>query len=442
MKNLPEIKKVLEKHDVKFVYFQFVDLNGKLYSITIPFEKLDPVVGGGIGIDGYSCDFLSVEKSDLIIRPDLDTLTILPWETSTGNVASFLCDIYEADGITPFGVDPRNVLKIALKKMKAQLGEEVEFLVVPELQFWLMKRENGRLCLFDDASYFSPPPNDKGTEIRQEMATALARAGIFTEKSHHETTEGKYEVNIDHGPALNIADTMLKYKFIIKNVASRHGLIVSFMPKPFGDKAGNGMHYHQNLAQKGKNLFSDVNSKYFNLSQMALNFIGGQLKHSKALVSVTNPTVNSYKRFHQIKGTEAPSYILWAQYNRTSLIRVPPSSVKAARFEFRGGDGSMNPYLGFAAFLMTGLDGIKNKINPPEPVEENVHTLSSSQKKEKQIGELPWNLAEAVDELEKDPVVKEALGPAYDRFVFLKRKEWRDYGRVVTDWELEKYLDV
>jgi glutamine synthetase len=442
MKNVSEIKKVLEEKDIKFLYFQFLDLNGKLYSITIPFEKLDSVVESGIGIDGYSCDFLSVERSDLIIRPDLDTLTILPWETTTGRVATFLCDIYDVDGMTPFGADPRNILKIALNKMKTLLGEDIEFLIVPELQFWLMKKENGKLNLFDEARYFSAPPNDKSAEIRQEMAVALARAGIFTEKSHHETTEGKYEVNIYHGPALNIADTMLKYKFIIKNVAARHGLIVSFMPKPFGDKPGNGMHYHQNLTEKGRNLFSDANSKYFNLSRMALNFIGGQLKHSKALVAVTNPTVNSYKRFHQTRGTEAPSFILWAQYNRTSLIRVPPSSVKATRFEFRGGDGSMNPYLGFAAFLMTGLDGIKNKINPPEPVEENVHTLSSAQRKEKQIGELPWNLAEAIDELEKDAVVKEALGPAYDRFVFLKRKEWQDYGRVVTDWELERYLDV
>jgi glutamine synthetase len=442
MKNLSEIKKVLAANDITFVYFQFIDLNGKLYSVAIPIEKLESVVENGIGIDGYSCDFLSVEKSDLIIRPDLDTLTILPWETTTGKVASFLCDIYDADGVSPFEAAPRNVLKHALKKMKAQLGEDVEFLVAPELQFWLMKRENGKLCLFDDASYFSPPPNDKSTEIRQEMAMGLTKAGILTEKSHHETTEGKYEVNIDHGPALNIADTMLKYKFIIKNVAARHGLIVSFMPKPFGDKAGNGMHYHQNLTQKGKNLFSDAHSKYFNLSQMALNFIGGQLKHSKALVAITNPTVNSYKRFHQVKGTEAPSYILWAQYNRTSLMRVPPSSLKAARFEFRGGDGSMNPYLGFAAFLLVGLDGIKNKIRPPEPVEENVHTLSPSGRKEKQIGDLPWNLAEAIDELEKDSVVKEALGPACDRFVFLKRKEWQEYGRVVTDWELTKYLDV
>jgi glutamine synthetase len=442
MKNVDEIKKILQENSVKFVYFQFVDLNGKLYSITIPFDKLDRVVEGGIGIDGYSTEFLSVEKSDLIIRPDLDTMTLLPWETSTGRVASFICDIYEADGKTVFGADPRNVLKIALNKMKVQFGEEAEFLIVPELQFWLMKKENGKLEPFDEAHYFSPAPNDKSAEIRQEMASALARAGISTEKSHHETTEGKYEVNIDHGPALNIADTILKYKFIIKNIAAQHGLIVSLMPKPFGDRAGNGIHYHQNIVQKGKNLFSSATSKYFNLSQMALNFIGGLLKHSKALVAITNPTVNSYKRFHQLKGTEAPSYILWAQYNRTSLIRIPPSSVKAARFEFRGGDGSMNPYLGFAAFLLAGLDGIRNKIDPPEPVEENVHSLSSSQRKEKQIGELPWNLAEALDELEKDGVVREALGPAYDRFLFLKRREWRDYGRVVTDWEVERYLDV
>lgn len=442
MEKLNEIKKILVENKINFIYFQFIDLNGKLYSITIPFKKLDSVVDNGIGIDGYSCDFLSVEKSDLIIRPDLSTMMILPWETSTGKVAIFLCDIFEADGITPFGADPRNVLKTALNKMKAELGDEVEFVVAPELQFWLMKKENEKLFLFDDASYFSPPPNDKGTEIRQEMAMSLEKSGIFTEKSHHETTEGKYEININHGPALKIADTIIKYKFIIKNVAARHGLIVSFMPKPFGDKAGNGIHYHQNLTKKNNNLFSDKNSKYFNLSKMALNFIGGQLKHARALVAITNPTVNSYKRFHQITGTEAPAYILWAQYNRTSLIRVPPSSIKATRFEFRGSDGSMNPYLGFSAFLMTGLDGIKNNINPPEPVEENVHILSHLERREKQIGELPWNLGEAIEELEKDGVLREALGAAYYLFISLKRKEWREYGRVVTEWEIKRYLDV
>lgn len=442
MENLVNIKKHLEAELIRFVYLQFVDLNGMFYSMTIPIGRLDDAVSNGVSIDGYSCDFLDVEKSDLIIKPDLDTLMILPWETSTGKVASFLCNIYNADREKPYPLDPRNLLKRSIEKLKAQMGKGAEFIVSPELQFWVMRKEDGQLELYDEARYLSAPPNDKGSELRQEMAVALATAGILTDKSHHETTQGKYELNIDHGLALKIADTMYQYKFIVKNVGARHGLIVSFMPKPFGDRAGNGMHFHQNLVENGKNLFTDTNSKYFNLSEIALGFIAGQLKHSCALVSITNPTVNSYKRFHQLTGTEAPSYILWAQYNRTSLLRVPPSSAKAARFEFRGADGSMNPYLGFAAFLMAGLDGIKNKLIPPEPVEENVHTLTPQQRKGKQIGELPWNLAEALDELERDNVLKEGLGSAYERYMYLKRKEWRDYGRLVTSWEVERYLDV
>jgi len=439
---LADIRKDLESKGIRFLFFQFVDLNGMFYSITIPIERFEGSAKEGVGIDGYSCGFLDVERSDLIIKPDLDTLKILPWETSTGKVAAFLCDIYGADGETPCPLDPRNVLKKAIQELKTEMGEAAEFIVSPELQFWVMKEKDGQLQVYDDGRYFSAPPNDKATELRQEIAVALSEIGIPTDKSHHETTPGKYEVNIDHGTALKIADTMYQYKFIVKNIAAHRGLLISFMPKPFGDRAGNGMHFHQNLEEKGKNLFSDPNSRYFNLSDIGLNFIAGQLKHACSLVSITNPTVNSYKRFHQVKGTEAPSYILWAQYNRTSLIRVPPSSVKAARFEFRGGDGSMNPYLGFSSFLMAGLDGIKNKLMPPEPVEENVHTLTPEQRKEKQIGELPWNLAEALDELQKDEVMKEALGAAYDRYIYLKRKDWREYGRIVTSWELEKYLDV
>jgi len=436
------VKEELEANDIQFIYLQFVDLNGAFYLATVGADQFDKVVKNGIGIDGYSCGFLEVESSDLIVRPDLSTMQVLPWETSTGKVASFCCDIYEADGVTPYQKDPRYVLKRTLDTLKAEVGDQTEFIVSPELQFWILKRENDEVKPFDEARYFSAPPQDKGTELRQEMAVALAKAGIPTEKSHHETTPGKYELNIAHGPAVKIADTMYQYKFVVKNIAARYGLTVSFMPKPFNDRAGNGMHFHQNLADRGKNLFSDANSKYFNLSDMALNFIAGQIKHSRALVAVTNPTVNSYKRFHQIAGTEAPSYVLWAQYNRTALFRVPPSPAKAARFEFRGADGSMNPYLGFAAFIMAGLDGIRNGLRPPEPVEENVHKLTPQSRVQKEIGELPWNLSEALDELERDPVLQEALGDAYERYVILKRRQWIDYGRVVTDWELDMYLDV
>lgn len=436
------VKQRVEANDIQFIYLQFVDLNGKFYLATIAADHFDKVVKDGLGIDGYSCGFLEVESSDLIVRPDLSTMQVLPWETSTGKVASFCCDIYEADAVTPYEKDPRYLLKRALGTLKSEVGNEAEFIVAPELQFWILKHENGKVKPYDEAGYFSAPPLDKGAELRQEMAVALTKAGISTEKSHHETTPGKYELNIAHGPALEIADTMCQYKFIVKNVAAKYGLTVSFMPKPFKDRAGNGMHLHQNLADKGRNLFSDVNSKYFSLSDIALSFIAGQLKHSRALVAVTNPTVNSYKRFHQVTGTEAPSYILWAQYNRTALLRVPPSPAKDARFEFRGADGSMNPYLGFAAFIMTGLDGIRSGLRPPEPVEENVHRLTPQSRVAKQIGDLPWNLSEALDELESDAVLQEALGDAYERYLELKRKQWRDYGRVVTDWELEMYIDV
>lgn len=435
------IKKDLLDKGISFVYFQYVDLNGRLYSTTVRTEGLEDAVEG-IGIDGYSCGFLDVEKSDLVIKPEFSTLKVLPWQTSTGKVACCLCDIYEPDGRTPFALNPRNILKEAISKMKNELGDSVEFIISPELQFWLMLKENSGVKLYDEGRYFSPPPYDLATDFRQQLSIALSKAGIWTYKSHHETTEGKYELNIGHGSALEIADTMIQYKFIVKNIAAQQGLILSFMPKPFKDRAGNGMHFHQNLIEGDRNLFSAETSKYFGLSSIALNFIAGQLEHARALVALTNPSVNSYKRFHQVKGTEAPCYIFWSQYNRTALIRVPVCGRKNARFEFRGGDGSINPYIGFAGFLIAGLDGIRRKLKPPEPVEENIHSLTHEERNKREIGELPWNLGEALDELEKDDVVKAALGVAYERYISLKRQEWREYGRVVTRWEFDRYIDV
>jgi len=371
-------------------------------------------------------------------------LMVFPWKSGEQKTAGVICDIYDSDGKTLFEDVPRFVLKKCLSKMKEHLGREADFFVSPELEFWLFRMVDGKLRLHDEGRYFSPPPFDRGYEVREEMALTLGKMGVKTVKSHHETSPGKHELNITHGTALKIADTMVMYKFVTKLLASQRDLIASFMPKPFLEQAGMGMHIHQNISngKTGENLFYDSGSPD-GLSETAHFYIGGLLKHARALVAITNPTVNSYKRFHQARGLEAPSFVSWARYNRTVMVRIPPATPRAARVEYRASDASCNPYLTFAAMLMAGLDGMRRKVTPPDPVEENIYTLTREERGERGIADLPRNLNEALDELEKDGVMKDALGEVmHSKFTELKRAEWREYNTNVYDWERDKYLDV
>jgi len=313
----------------------------------------------------------------------------------------------------------------------------------PEIEFWLFTRdESGTLRFHDDASYFSAPPKDRGYAIRMRIASMLMEMGIHPVKIHHEVPPGKHEIDFKFGPALHIADASIMYKFAVKSIAAKYGLVASFMPKPFYGQYGAGMHTHQSLmdVRERRNLFHGSSCQ--NLSEIALYFIGGLIKHAREIAAITNPTVNSYKRL--VPGWEAPVYITWARYNRSALIRVPMTTdPRKVRIEYRATDGSCNPYLAFAVMLMAGLDGVKNKLEPPPPVEENIYKMTQEERQRRGIETLPGSLGEALKEAENSTIIKETLGnKAYKKYMEEKYKEWFEFNVRVHEWERQKYIDV
>lgn len=428
------------KKEVKYINILFTNLNGRIHLVSIPSSELEDAIEHGIGFDGSSAGFVGVEVSDLILKPDPNTFVTFSREGNL-KMGVMVGEIYCNE--KKFELDPRNILRKAVKKLKDELGTNIEYMVSPEMEFWLFRYSEKNIIEFhDDAGYFSPPPRDKGYEIKVKIANALKEAGIYPVKIHHEVPPGKHEIDFKFGDVLHIADVSIIYKFIIKNIAADYGLIASFMPKPFHGQYGAGMHTHQSLMdiRKSKNLF--YGSVIYNLSETALHFIGGLIKHARSIAVLTNPTVNSYKRL--VPGWEAPVYISWAKYNRSALIRVPMTTdPDKVRIEYRATDGSCNPYLAFAAMLLSGLDGIINKVEPPPPIEENIYKMSDSERRRKGISLLPSTLEEALKEAEKASIVKEILGKkAYNKYLEIKWKEWREYSVTVHEWERRRYLDV
>ena len=440
--NQPETLKKLEQEGVQFISLQFTDTIGGIRSVVIPRRDFGDTLERGCTFDGSSAGFVGVHQSDLTLLPDRDTLCILPWGTKENKTARVICDIYREDGKTPFEGDPRSVLRRVIKKMKEQLGDGAELLLAPEMEFYLLvKREDGSLVTHDQASYFFIPPYDRGAEIRKELSHALDVMGIVCEKNHHEVPKGKHEINFRHGDALSIADATITYKQVVKYISNEKGLVASFMPKPFFGTYGTGMHVHINLfdRKKARNLFSKDGT--VELSPIGLSFIAGLLDHARGLSGITNPSVNSYKRL--VPGWEAPVYIAWAKYNRSSLLRIPASSPKGLRVESRSPDASCNPYLAYAVILAAGLDGIKRKLVPPPPVEKDIYHMSPEERKDQGIGSLPGTLKEALDEAEKDPIIEATLGSRlFEKFLSLKRKEWEAYSTHVHPWEIETYVNV
>ena len=434
--------KILDQEGVEFISLQFTDILGGIRSAVIPRRDFENTIKEGCTFDGSSAGFVGVHESDLTLIPDLTTLRIFPWGAKENKTARIICDVFREDGKTPFEGDPRSVLRRTLGEMKQQIGEEVEFLLAPELEFhFLIKREDGVYVTHDQASYFFIPPYDRGAEIRKELSHALDAMGILCEKNNHEVPKGKHEINFKHGDALSIADATLTYKQVVKYIVDEKGLIASFMPKPFFGTYGCGMHVHLNHfdKKKGINLFSKGESTEF--SSLGVSFIAGLLDHAKGLSGITNPSVNSYKRL--VPGWEAPVYIAWAKYNRSSLLRIPASSPKALRVESRSPDASCNPYLAFAVMLAAGLDGVKRKLAPPPPVEKDIYHMSPEERKTHGIGSLPGALKEALDEAEKDPLIEKTLGTyLFKKFISFKRKEWENYSTQVHPWEIETYLNV
>jgi glutamine synthetase len=442
---------LLQKENVKEVALQFTDLSGILHSLWVPFELLPKIADGGIHIDGSSIGMVDVNRSDLKLMPDMDTLTIMPTSLFSHRIARVVCDMYEPDSNKPFELDPRFILKKVIDNVKKSMGSSVECYASSEMEYFLFKRgDNNDIELLDEGRYLATPPADLGFDLRLEIVQNLRNMNVSVEKHHHEVPPGKYELElgleqemgVGGSDALKMADILYLVKFLVKLMAARRELIASFMPKPFHDQFGAGLHTHVTLleSKRDHNLFYDSEGRY-GLSEKALDFIGGILTHAEALTALTNPSVNSYKRL--VPGWEAPVYISWARYNRTTLVRIPPGRKMKTRLEYRPTDGSCNFYVAFAGILSAGLDGIERKIKPPEPVEENVYEMSEKERLRKGIRMLPGTLGDAMEELSKDSYLKKALGQMFcERYMRLKREEWRDFNVAVHDWERKKYLDV
>jgi glutamine synthetase len=438
-----EVSKVIEKENIKEIALQFTDISGILHTIWIPSQLLWKVAEEGIHTDGSSVGMVDISKSDLKLVPDTETFAILPSEFFPQRMGQVVCDIYEPESEKRFDLDPRYVLEKAVNEAKKTLGTSIEYNACSEIEFFLMRKlEDGSVKLLDEGEYLATPPADLGAELRLETTENLRNMGILVEKHHHEVPPGKYEFNLEYSDAETMADRTYLIKFLLKLAAAKKGLIASFMPKPFQGQYGCGLHTHVSLTdnKKGKSLFYDPKAK-FGLSKTTFSFIGGILAHARALAAFTNPTVNSYKRL--VPGWEAPVYISWARYNRSVLVRVPPGKEMRTRLEYRPTDGSCNFYIAYAAILAAGLDGIKKKIEPGEPVEENIYHMNVEGRMKRKIGLLPENLGEALSELSKDKVLQASFGHAfYEKFVETKTNEWRDFNTAVHEWERKRYIDV
>ena len=441
-----EISKKVKEDNIKFISLQFTDVTGSVKSVDIPIEHLDRALEEGIWFDGSSVEgFARIQESDMRLVVDPDTYAVLPWSPEDLKRARFFCDIHQPNG-EPFDGNPRNVLKRVLKTIQEQ---GMVYNVGAEPEFFLFKRtgdqpENIHPVPHDVGGYFDFSAVDEAVRVRTEIMDAISSMGLDVEMGHHEVALGQHEIDFRFSDALKAADNVVTMKYAVKAIAAKHGLVASFMPKPIFGINGSGMHAHQSIYDKdGNNLFYDPQAEFF-LSEFGRQFIAGQLAHARGMSAVLSPTVNSYKRL--VPGYEAPVYVGWAQVNRSALIRIPSalSNGKAVRAELRCPDPSNNPYLAFAVMLASAFDGIESKLECPAPLNNvNVYELTKQKRIEMGISELPGSLGEALVELEKDSVVREALGPiAYEAFYRAKLEEWTAYRLTVTDWEVDRYLEV
>lgn len=434
-----DIIRLVEENDVKFIRLQFTDIFGQLKNMAITKSQLKKALDNQCMFDGSSIEgFVSIEQSDMYLHPDLDSFAIFPWRPQQGKVARLICDVYKADG-TPFEGDPRYVLKKAIKEA-ADMG--YTFNVGPECEFFLFHTdEEGRPTVKtnDEGGYFDLAPIDGGENCRRDIIQTLEEMGFEIEASHHEVAPGQHEIDFRYDDALRTADNIITFKLVVKSIAQRHGLHATFMAKPIFGINGSGMHTNMSLMNdKGGNAFYDAESPD-GLSALAGNFIGGVLRHIKGIAAVTNPTVNSYKRL--VPGYEAPCYISWSVSNRSTLIRIPAARGMSTRVELRCPDPTCNPYLALAAILKAGIEGIREKIAPPESVNVSIFGLSEEQRRGLGIESLPGTLEAAVNAMECDGLVKDALGEElFGYYVRAKRAEWDEYRTQVTRWELDKYL--
>ncbi|RMG86674.1 MAG: type I glutamate--ammonia ligase [Candidatus Dadabacteria bacterium] len=437
-----EILEIVERENIHFFRLQFVDIFGFMKNVAIPRSQIEKALDGKMMFDGSSIDgFVRINESDMYLKPDYSTFRVLPWRKKDGRgAARIICDVYKADGETPFEGCPRVNLRRVLEEAKK---DGFTMNVGPECEFFLFSLEDDEptTVTHDKAGYFSVDPEDYGIECRREIIETLEQMGFEIEASHHEVAEGQHEINFKYADALACADNVVTFKWVVKTIARKYGLHATFMPKPVFGINGSGMHTNQSLFRlDGTNAFFDPEAP-LQLSETARQYIAGILKNARSFVAVTNPLVNSYKRL--VPGYEAPVYVAWSASNRSAMVRIPAARGMSTRVEVRCPDPTCNPYLAFAMMLNAGLDGVRNGLECPPSTDANIFDMTGEEKAAAGIPSLPASLAEALDEFEKNPLSRATLGDhIFEKFVEAKRKEWDQFRTAVTDWELQNYLGI
>ncbi|MDD5584829.1 MAG: glutamine synthetase family protein [Candidatus Omnitrophica bacterium] len=434
-----DVLRLVKEKDVNFIKLWFADITGQMKGFSITRAELEGALEEGMGFDGSSIKgFARIDESDMMAMPDPSTFTILPYRPKEKAVAGMLCDIVNPDG-TPYQGDSRYILKKNLEKAKEK---GYTFYTGPELEFFIFKDEKSTQAI-DEGGYFDLTTLDAGNEVRREIILTLEEMGIHVEYSHHEVAPSQHEIDLRYKDAATMADIVMVYRMVAKEIAQKYGLYITFMPKPIFGVNGSGMHCHQSLFKEDANAFFDADDKYF-LSKTAKSYIAGILKHAPEITLACNQWVNSYKRL--VPGYEAPVYICWARRNRSTLVRVPmykPGKEKATRIEFRSPDPACNPYLAFSCMLAAGMKGIENNYALPEPMERDVYHLSYEEMKELGISCLPGSLIEAIEIAEKSTLLKETIGEhIFTNLIMSKKIEWDEYRKQVHDYEIKTYLPI
>ncbi|MGC9323374.1 MAG: glutamine synthetase family protein [Desulfomonilia bacterium] len=434
-----DVIKAVKEQNVSFIQFWFTDVLGRLKSFNITPSELEEGLSEGMGFDGSSIEgFARIHESDMIALPDPTTFQLLPWRPSDYPVARMVCDVLNPDG-TPYDGDPRYALKRMLKKIS---DKGYTCYLGPELEYFYFANDMSPQIL-DKGGYFDGLPIDKGPDMRRDTIFSLQKMGIQVEYSHHEVAPSQHEIDLRYQEALKMADTVMTYRTAVKEIARRHGVYATFMPKPIARENGSGMHVHQSLFKGKENAFFDKADKY-HLSTVAKHYIAGILTHAREITAVNNQWVNSYKRL--VPGYEAPVYVSWARRNRSAMVRVPmykPGKANATRIEFRAPDPACNPYLAFTVQIAAGLRGIEKKYPLPEPIEQDIFEMHEKAREDAGIISLPGNLFEAIQEVSKSELVRSALGDhIYEKFIENKKREWDAFRIHVSKYEIDTYLPV
>lgn len=437
-----EVLQRLSENNVQFLRLQFTDIMGANKNVEVPASQFEKALEGEIMFDGSSIEgFARIEESDMLLRPDLDTLVVFPENLEDayhGRVAGMICDVTHPDG-APFMGDPRQILQHQLQQMEEMGYSQMN--TGAEAEFFLFDQDakgNPMLSSHDSVGYFDRSP-DHSERVRREMVTTLVDMGMEIEAAHHEVAAGQHEIDFRYGDALRTADHLTMLKLAVRRIAALNDLHATFMPKPIGDVNGSGMHIHVSLAKGKENVFFDKKAEH-QLSKDALHFIAGVLEHAPAMTLITNPLVNSYKRL--VPGYEAPTQIAWSDANRSAMIRIPAKRGLSTRMEYRAPDAACNPYLAFAVILASGLDGIRRELEAPPSIQRNIYEMSVRERRRHKIKELPGNLRDAITAAQRDKIIKETLGEhIFEHLIEAKMQEYSDYRVRVHDWEVERYIN-